>query len=331
MAQLLELFRELPAPTSAAVLCVRRLPRDSSVWVGRDYYGRPVVLIEATTDGTRVHGVVLRNITFEPWLTCRIVEEGHAPRDLMASVIRCTAPERELHEHFLRAVSPTCEELDNSPQVSTVARLVEKLIEVFQALAEPSHESVQGLWAELLLISRSRDIELVTQAWQPRARNLIDFAQGRFGLEVKSTSAQVRQHRFSLAQLQPVAESQRYIASLLLTSQGSGASISDLWELIEGRLGERRALRDRLAARIAQTLGEDWQRAHSRRFDVDAAIASLLVFDARSVPRVGEDADPSITDVEFTVDLSGCPFIPLTQLIARGSLFESLFSGVPRP
>jgi hypothetical protein len=206
--------------------------------------------------------------------------------------------------------------------------MVERLIEVFQALGAPSRESIQGLWAELLLLSRAPDIELSTQAWQPSTRSLVDFVHGKLGLEVKSTSSQVRQHRFALAQLQPTDGAQRYVASLLLTPVGRGASIGDLWDLIEERLAHRGALRDRLAGRIAQILGEDWQRAHSQHFDVDSAVRSLLIFDVRAVPRVGEEADPAITDIEFTVDLSGAPSIPLSELVERGPLFDALFSNV---
>jgi hypothetical protein len=327
MARLVEIFRELtPPPANSSVFGVRRLASTSSVWVGRDSLARPVVVIETTPDATKPHGAVLRNITFEPWISCEITEGAGGPRSVMASVIRCTAAERELHEHFLRALSPACEEIAEQPRVGEVAALVERLIEVFRALGQPSHDSVQGLWAELLLISRARDIELAVQAWQPRTRSLVDFEQGLLGVEVKSCGGQIRQHRFKLSQLQPAIGSERYIASVLVSAHARGASISDLWDVIEQRLGNRRLLRDRTAARIAETLGDDWQRAHAHRFDVDSAIASLLVFDASGIPRVGEDAEASVTDIEFTVDLSSLDPLELPYLALRGPLLASLFS-----
>ena len=324
MARLLELFRELtPPPEGSTAFAVRNLTGDSKVWVGQDSLGRPVVLIEALLDGTMPHPTVLRNITFEPWVPCDITEGATAPRRVTAAVVRCTATERELHEHFLRALSPACEELGAEPRVMEVAGLVDRLVEVFRALGQPSHESAQGLWTELLLISRAQDIELAVKAWQPRARSLVDFEHGQVGLEVKSCGGQIRQHRFKLAQLQPVAGSQRYLASVLVSTQARGSSISDLWDVIERRLGKSRLLRDRMAARIAETLGDDWRKAHAHRFDTDAAVASLLVFDVGSIPRVGEDADACITDIEFTVDLSGLGAVDPSQL-ARGPLLDSL-------
>ena len=332
MARLLELFGELrPPPVSSDAFAVKALGVDSRVWMGKDQHSRPVVLVEARRDADRVSGIVLRNLSFQPWASCRITEVGGSSRDINASVIRCTAPERELHEHFMRAFSPSCEGLGSEPTVSEVALLVERLAEVFQALAEPSSDSVQGLWAELLLISKASDIELATESWQPRRRSLVDFQSGDTGIEVKSCLGDIRQHRFKLAQLQPPEGSVRLIFSVMLTSRPTGASIPDLWNTIEERLRDRPGLRDRVAVRIAQTLGDDWRRAHSRRFDIDAVLASLLVFNALAVPRVGEDADPTITDVEFTVDLSGCQSIPITQLSARGPLLESLLSGLARP
>ena len=112
----------------------------------------------------------------------------------MASIIRCSAAERELHEHFLRALSPACEELGEDPRVAEVAGIVDTLIEVFRALSQPSHESVQGLWTELLLISRARNIELAVESWQPRTRSLVDFEHRNVGLEVKSCAGQVRRN-----------------------------------------------------------------------------------------------------------------------------------------
>jgi hypothetical protein len=329
MAQLLQRFRELRPPGTSDALSVARLSSRSGVWVGQDSTGRPLVLIEAAGSDARIHGVVLRNITFEPWLTCRIIEKGKAAREIGASVIRCTAIERELHEHFLRALSPSCEDLRSQPQVAEVALVVEKLIEVFQALSQPARESLQGLWAELLLISRAQDIELATEAWQRRAHSLIDFEHDQCGVEVKSTSNAVRQHRFKLAQLQPVVGHRRFIASLVLLSDARGASIGELWEVIERRLRHRPLLRDKVAARIAQTLGDDWHRAHSQRFSLPAAVDSILVFDVVNVPRVGEGSPPCILDVEFTVDFSGVSPVVRSTLAAQGPLLASLLAQSP--
>lgn len=329
MAQLLDAFRELSPPASGTeALPVRRIIDSGRVWVGQDPAGRPVVVIESIADGSSPHGVVLNNFTFEPWIACRIHEEGTTPRDIQASVIRCTAPERELHEHFLRALSPSCEEISRIPKVAMVSRMVEKLVQVFEALAQPSRQSVQGLWAELLLISNAYDIEFAAQAWQTRARSLVDFQAGNISVEVKSSTTGVRQHRFRLTQLQTKTGSQCFVASLLLEAQGHGASISDLWDVIEERLGNRNLLRDRVAARIAQTLGDDWQRGHAYRFGKEAAFESLLIFDVRAIPRVGEDAAPGITDIEFTVDLAGSDPTPLNQIANSGRLLESLFGSI---
>ncbi len=326
MARLLELFGELrPPPLSSDALAVKALGRGSCVWMGKDEQSRPVVLIEARQDLDRSSGIVLRNLSFEPWASCRITEVGGSSREINACVIRCTAPEKELHEHFMRAFSPSCEGLGSQPTVSEVALVVEKLIEVFQALTEPPGDSVQGLWAELLLISNARDIELATESWQPRARSLVDFQSGRTGIEVKSCLGNIRQHRFKLAQLQPPEGSVRLIFSVMLTSRPTGASIPDLWNTIEERLRDRPGLRDRVAVRIAQTLGDDWRRAHSRRFDVATAIGSIVVLRADQIPRVGEDAEPGISDIEFAVDLSAVPPASRRELAQGDALLSSLW------
>jgi Putative PD-(D/E)XK family member, (DUF4420) len=326
MARLLELFGELrPPPIASDAFAVKALAVGSRVWMGKDEQSRPVVLIEAQRDADRLTGIVLRNLSFQPWASCRITEAGGNSRDIDASVIRCTAPERELHEHFMRAFSPSCEGLGSQPTVSEVALLVERLAEVFQALAEPSSDSVQGLWAELLLISKASDIDLATGSWQPRRRSLVDFESGRTGIEVKSCLGDIRQHRFRLAQLRPPEGSVWLIFSVMLTSRPTGASIPDLWNTIEERLRNRPGLRDRVAVRIAQTLGDDWRRVHSRRFDVESAMKSIAVLSADQIPRVGEEAGPAITDIEFTVDLSGVPLANREGLSQYDALLYSLW------
>lgn len=328
MAGLLQRFRELRAPPAASdVLSVTRLSARSSVWVACDSLARPVVLIETDGSSEGTHGVVLRNFSFEPWVTCKITEQGKPARQMGASIVRCTALERELHGHFLRALSPSCEELGLQPRVSDIALIVDKLVEVFQSLSQPSHESVQGLWAELLLISLSHDIELATEAWQRRARSLIDFERDRCGVEVKSTSDGARQHRFMLAQLRPPAGEQRFVASLVTLNESRGASITDLWENIERRLRQKPLLRDKIAARVAQVLGEDWQQGHSQRFNLQAAVDSLLVFDVATVPRVGEQAPSSISDIEFTVDFSALAPVDRGSLVERDLLLAAIFLG----
>jgi hypothetical protein len=287
-----------------------------------------VVLIETDGNSEGVHGVVLRNFSFEPWLSCKITEQGKPPRKIGASIVRCTALERELHEHFLRALSPSCEELGLHPHISDVALIVDKLVEVFQALTQPSRESVQGLWAELLLISRSHNIELATEAWQRRPQSLIDFERERCGIEVKSTSGAVRQHRFMLAQLQPPAGERRFIASLVALHEPRGASITDIWEHVERRLRHKPSLRDKVAARVAQVLGEDWQQGHSQRFNLQAALDSILVFDAATVPRIGEQAPSSILDIEFTVDFSSLSPVDRDRLVDQDLLLGAIFSGL---
>jgi hypothetical protein len=184
---------------------------------------------------------------------------------------------------------------------------------------------VQGLWAELLLISNASDSAVAAESWQPRRRSLVVFKSGRTGIEVKSCAGDVRKHRFKLAQLQPPQGSVWFVFSLMLTPRATGASILDLWNTVEERLRDRPGLRDRVAVRIAQALGDDWRRVQSQRFDIGSAINSLAVVRSEDVPRVGEEAGPSITDVEFTADLSAVPIMNRDDVSNNEVLLHSLW------
>jgi hypothetical protein len=176
-----------------------------------------------------------------------------------------------------------------------------------------------------LLISNASDIALAAESWQPRRRSLVDFKSGRTAIEVKSCAGDVRKHRFKLAQLQAPAGSMWLIFSVVLTPRATGASILDLWNTVEQRLRNHPGLRDRVAVRIAQTLGDDWRRVQSQRFEPESAINSLAVMKSDDVPRVGVDAGPAITDIEFTADLSAVPIVNRDDVPKSDLLLRSLW------
>jgi len=113
---------------------------------------------------------------------------------------------------------------------------------------------------------------------------------------------------------------------MLLTPSQSGPSISDLWKDIDAKLAERPQLCARLAEVIAQSAGVDWQHAKDIRFDDAAALRSTLIFNAESIPKVGNDAGPELTEIEFVSDLSGCTPIAPAEFEDDRGLMSPLFS-----
>ncbi len=303
---------------------VRKVRRPSDIWVARDNDGMPIIIVECTYHGTIPPAVVLRNLRFDPILDCTIAERTRKPRTVHAAAVRLTAEDQELHAYFLRAMDGVVGQLSPFPSIADLARSVERVVEVFRSLSLPGSRSLQGLWAELFLISSAPSVESAVRAWHRSRRSLFDFDAGAQAIEVKSSSTGLRKHHFKLAQLQPPQERNVFVASIMLRDNPRGASIVDLWNAIEGRLSGGSELRMRLSEVIAQSIGHDWQHADDGRFDAEYARTSLAFFDARDLPRVGADAGPEISDIEFSADLSGATPLPNSTIVQNGGLLADL-------
>ena len=333
MTDLGALFQSLAKATSnQGAIPVRRAPQMPHVWVGKDETALPMLIVEAALDGSTPSPVVLRNLRFDPQLDCSIDEKPHGERrSVHASVIRVTTPEPELHAYFFRTVSALFSELGPQPRVSELARAIDRLAEMFRALALPPKTSLQGLWAELFVIRQAPSTEYAVRAWHTTRRSLFDFSGGGHAVEIKSSTSGIRKHHFRLAQLLPPSGRDVYVVSVLLTPSQSGSSIPDLWKDIDAKLISYPQLSSRLAEVIAQSAGVDWQHAKDVRFDDASALRSIIVFKAESIPRVGDDAGPEVTEIEFVSDLSACAPLGSVILEDDGELVSALFRGRVSP
>jgi hypothetical protein len=230
-----------------------------------------------------------------------------------------------MHSYFLRAVGGHLCALAERPTLRDLSRAVDGLIQLFQALALPPENSVRGLWAELFLIAHAVDVPTVIKAWQTKKRSLFDFTCGTHVLEVKSTCSGLRQHRFRLDQLLPRAGQFEVVVSILLTQSGDGVSIVDLWDRLAMVLKGNNENVRRLSEIIARAIGSDWRRCTEAKYDEGKALESMRLYDPRRIPKVGCDAPPEITDIEFTVDLTDCPALTSAEVCAHGGLFSSFW------
>ena len=105
-----------------------------------------------------------------------------------------------------------------------------RLIELFRAMSEPPRKSVQGLWAELFVISRSHHPSILIDAWHTMIEDQYDFAMGNQRIEIKSFSGDVRNHHFSLEQLHPPTGVIALVGSILVARSQAGESLHDLRE-----------------------------------------------------------------------------------------------------
>lgn len=303
---------------------VRRVRRYSDIWIARNSLGLPTLVVECSPRESIPPPLVLRNLRFDPNLECRIIERGGRDRLVRAATIQLTVQDDDLVEYFLRVMDGVARLLPSHPAIEVVAETIERVVEVFRFLSLPGAKSLQGLWAELLLVRWSGGIVDAATAWHITKRSLFDFDSGEQAVEVKSSLTGIRKHRFKLAQLQPPLGRSVLVASLLLRESADGLSVVDLWEKIQTRLRSLPELRFRLAEVVAECVGRDWQQAATIRFDEAHAVRSLKYFDAAQLPRTGVDAGPEISDIEFSLDLSSCASLSDDVRQRAGGLFDVL-------
>ncbi len=306
MPSLLQAFEELPESnsTSQGSAVYRTFPVVSKgpVLVAKTAQGNACLLVRTvTTAGGLPPPMRLENLIVQHALTGKVhvqqsIEEG------IFTLIALGAHDRALVAVFFRFAQVLAQQLPSQPTASEVATQIQGLVELLQHLRKPSTKTVQGLWAELLVMDTRLDPERWISAWHVDPMGLHDFILGENRVEVKSSSGQVRQHRFSHNQLSAPVGSSLSIASVLVERSGQGLSVFDLSERLHSRLTPNASFV--LDSTIAATLGLDFHKAREIRFDSESAQASLLFFSLAVVPRLTEMVSVRISDVSYAVRLN---------------------------
>jgi hypothetical protein len=295
--------------------------------------GKPAILIAATAtkESDTPYPVALEHISVRYNVLCEITGGARASKQGRFVVIRCESHESDLIEYFLRTMEVHIPSLGSSPSCSQVTDMVEKLIELFRALSQPSKRSVQGLWAELLIISESSSPSLLLRSWHAAPDDRYDFAFERQCIEVKSTSGSTRIHHFSLEQLNPPAGTTALVASLFVERSSDGLTVLDLMDKIRVGIRGDAGLLAHLHRSVTLTLASDWRQAASLQFDHRLAKKSLRIYEVSSIPSVSWPVPLDVTEVKFKANLSRTPARDISGLAAAGGLFAAITKISPTP
>lgn len=293
----------LKPPTHApGVFHAVPIPNFEAHHIGLSNEGRPALLISSTSRSTtRPPSIQLENLFVQHDVKCRVTTEKGATEGTF-TVLQFVGGDAMLRNLFLRAAASLVEMIGPAPATEDVDSAIAGLIELFRAVMLPPQKSVQGLWAELMVITlSSRPADLV-RAWHTTPTDRYDFNAGQHRIEVKSATGFQRKHRFSLEQLSPPTDVLLLIASVLMDRSGAGASVFDLAERIYQQLPGEQV---RVESQLASTLGESLSRAEAIRFDLEAARQSLAFYDAYAVPRIPAKLPMGVSEVSFVSELSG--------------------------
>ncbi len=178
------------------------------------------------------------------------------------------------------------------------------MIHLFSKFSKPATKTIQGVWAELLVIEQSRNPAYLIRAWHNNSTDKFDFNDGSDKIEIKSTAKSRRLHNFSLEQLNPNTNSSLLIVSVLSVETGVGKSIFDIVKLIAKKIKDRKSLL-RINEVLAQVLGNDFEKTFEVFFDYQLAIDTLKYYESFNIPKMDPQIiSPAISNIHFDCDLT---------------------------
>ena len=294
--------------------------------LGKDALGKPLLLISILNVRSQNQRtpIVLEHLRVQYNLNCRVSRPDGTFEEGVFTVVHCTGEDVTLQNYFLKVMSTIVVSLGDRPTQSDVAHAINQLIELFRAMTKMPRKSVQGLWAELFLISQARQPAILVDAWHTVVEDRYDFAMNDQRIEVKSFSGNVRLHHFSLEQLHPPGGVKALVASLSVESSQAGISIADLRGKIQTRLGSNLDSLLHIDKIIALTLGDAWQQASDARFDERLAEESLAFYETSAIPSVNPNLPSGVSGVHFRSDLTESPTTAISHFPEEHGLFEAV-------
>lgn len=260
-------------------------------------------LLIATSDqgGSYPTPIQLENLMVQHGMDGAV--QGHMlPSGQKFSVVTLMNSEASLLSVFIRFAGYLSESLGNTPTSKDVAKQIRELVDMLQCLRNPCRRSVQGLWAEMLLIAEYGDPAAWFDAWHNDPQDLNDFCFTEGRVEVKSSTGGFRHHHFSHRQLWPPHGKAFAVASVLVDADSSGASVFHLAADIRPHLTADSTIRlDRI---MLEVLGSDFSRAGEFCFDRVSARSSVRFFPVELIPRLPEEMPDAISDVSYSVTFS---------------------------
>jgi len=197
-------------------------------------------------------------------------------------------------------------------------------VEIFRSLSDNPSKTLQGLWAELFLIEKSKSPDTLLNYWHNLPEERFDFNADPEKLEVKSSSNMERVHIFTSEQLNPPVDKQVIIASVFTKQSSSGQNISDLLESIQNKLFDI-SLMDKLFTIVAKTLGNTVEQSFRIKYDYILANNSLRFYSHQDISKIERLSIPDrVSEVKYKSDLTDISPIDPNTMESDGELFRAI-------
>jgi hypothetical protein len=250
---------------------------------------------------------MLEHLAVQHDIECRVEEPSGAVHTARYSMVQLKSSDRHLTNLFLRVLGPFLLAVGAQPSRRVVTEALQGLVDLFRALERPPRKSVQGLWAELLLIAGAPDPVALVEAWHATTTDRFDFSAGVERIEVKSASGSVRAHHFSHEQLRPPAPARGVVWSVLLKRAATGCTLRSLSEEVRGRVAAHPNLVGKIDRVLVELLGAALPASLETVYDRETATASIRIFDVRDLPAIEAAIPDRISELSYVVDLTDIP------------------------
>lgn len=295
-------LQQVSAPASRG-FSVRDVPTAAGYKIGRGADG--VIALLTPPDSQPEPPTKLRTLRLAPQVRVRLEDSDGSSTEEDHGLVELQLEDEEMLEPFLGVAATIIRLLGSSPTPGAVSAGMRRLVRIFDP-AQPPRGSMLGLWAELLVVTVSDDPASLIDAWHAHMDQRFDFSADGSRLEVKATTKGEREHHFNLRQLKPVTGAAVVVGSVMTTETDAGTSIAELVDRLQGRLSGDSTRQVKVHMQVAETLGSDWARHQSRRFDELQAEESLAFLLPADIPQV--DVPPAgVVEVRLVVDCTDVP------------------------
>jgi hypothetical protein len=266
----------------------------------------------------------LENLTILYNVECKTICKNAEERNRY-TVICCTGRDQLIKDYFFKICNTIVSIIGIDPTPELIYDAVDKLVELFRSLSNSPKKSIQGLWAELFLISISKDPKELIEAWHQSPLEKYDFSKNDQRIEVKSSTSNKREHHFSLEQINPEQGTKVLVASIFVERIGTGISLMEVADIIRSRINFDPELVFHIDQVISLTLGRKWKLAENDKFDYELAKKSLSFFRSELIPTINPDIPNSISNVHFKVDLSNIKPINKQEFRLYNEIFKAAY------
>ena len=237
---------------------------------------------------------VLFNKKCEIKIDCDSSEEHY-------SVITLKTQNQTFQEYFIRVFADLL-----SGDIINIESLYDQILNLFNLFTVNkivSKQTIQGLYAELLIILASDDKEFFIKAWHVDKSSLYDFSLNNSSyLEVKSTNRTDRIHKFSNQQIQFLKKQDSYVISIMVQESDLGSNIMDVSDRIRVQLSTSSS-KLKLDKLILETINSSLDIVEDTKFEVQYSLESIQIFKSIIVPYIDKKYIPiEITNLKYDVN-----------------------------